>query len=60
MAKSVVDMALSSIDLQIAELQRAREIIVAASASVPSTDAPKVRKPRKRKGGLPTNDPEKF
>ena len=60
MAKSVIEQALASIDQQIAELQRSREIIVAASSAAPSDDAPKVRKPRKRKGGLPPSDGDKF
>ncbi len=49
MAKSVVDIALERIDAQIADFQRARDII-AGAAVAPSEDAPKVRKPRKRKG----------
>lgn len=53
MAKSVVDIAIANIDAQIADLNRAKELILGASDS--AAPAPKTRKPRKPKG-LPQTD----
>ncbi len=56
MAASIIDTALEHIDAQIADLIRAKEIIhLAAQTNGSSDDAPKVRKPRKKKG-LPASD----
>lgn len=55
--KSVIEMALENIDAQMADLQRAKQIII-DSAEVPDA-APKVRKPRgknKSKPGLPATE----
>lgn len=56
MAKSVIEMALANIDAQIADLQRAKDIIL-QSAGDATEDAPKVRKARKprSKPGLPAD-----
>lgn len=51
-AKSIVDMALGNIDAQIADLQRAKELILAASSGE-SGEAPKAKRGRKKKAGLP-------
>ena len=48
MAQSVINAALAAIDAQIADLERAKAIIVASAG--PSEAAPKQRKPRKKKG----------
>lgn len=59
-AKSVVDIAIDHIDAQIADLNRARDIITGAAAhDALTTPPPKVRKPRgpnKQKRGLPADD----
>ena len=51
--QSVTDAAVAEIDRQIADLVRAKDIILGASVKVDNAAQPKVRKPRKRKG-LPT------
>ena len=57
MAKNAVDTALAHIDAQIADLERARGLIVQASNVVDEPDAPKKpRKPRKKRG-MPEADP---
>ena len=55
MAKSVVDVAIANIDAQIADLNRAKEIIMGAASSAEPAAAPKTRKPRKPKV-LPQTD----
>jgi hypothetical protein len=64
MAKSVVDYAMEHLDSQIADLQRAKEILgMAAGAAAASlsggSEPPKVRKPRgpNKKRGLPAEEP---
>jgi hypothetical protein len=58
MAKSVVDIALENIDAQIRDLNRAKEIILAANvdAVVAGTDAPKKRGRKRKAAGLPVQD----
>ena len=52
MAKqSAVDAALAKVRGQIADLQRVEQALIEATIAV--GDAPKVRKPRKSKRGLP-------
>ncbi len=54
MAQSIIEAALANIDSQIADLQRARDIIVASHVSA-DTDAPKAKRGRKKKQpGLPS------
>lgn len=63
MAKSVVGLAIEHIDAQIADLNRAREILKLAQQSTIGSaynEPPKPRKPRgpnKQKRGLPAEDP---
>lgn len=59
MAKSVVDIAIEHLDAQIAELQRAKDILLLTAKSVNAgAVAATVRKPRGRpkKAGLPAQD----
>ena len=58
MAQNAVDAALANIDAQIADLERARGLIVTAAASAPADAEPrKPRKPRKKRG-MPAGEPE--
>ena len=63
MAKSVFDEAIEELDGKIADLQRAKDFIIAANIRVTSsTQAAPERKPRKprgpnkRRAGLPASD----
>ncbi len=61
MAQSIIDTALANIDAQIADLQRARDIIINVDPVPLGSTPPKVRKPRgknKPKPGLPADKPE--
>ena len=59
MAKSVVDYAIDHIDAQIADLQRAKQILAMAAnqSGAQAVEAPKKRG-RKRKAGLPAQQNE--
>jgi hypothetical protein len=50
MAKSVIDIAIEKINVDIAALERAKDIIIAAGQSVPTTapDKPKRGRPKKK------------
>lgn len=50
--QSEVDIALASIDQQIEQLNRAKDIIIASRIQAKHGDAP-AKRPRKRKAGLP-------
>ena len=50
MAKSVVDVAIANIDAQIADLNRAKELILGAASTAEPAAATKPRKPRKPRG----------
>jgi hypothetical protein len=58
MAKSVTDIAIASINAQIADLNRAKDIILQAAGDHAEDAAPRARKPRgknKPKPGLPVD-----
>jgi hypothetical protein len=56
MAKSAAETALATLDGQIADLQRARTLLVAAMHDAPEPETPKKRGRKKKAPGLPSND----
>lgn len=60
MAKSVVEQTVANIDAQIADLQRARTLVLAAAADAaePVGEKPKKRGRKKRNAGLPAAEDE--
>ena len=56
MANSVIEMACERIDGQIADLVRAKDIIIGAAKDVPVTSEPKKRGRKKKQPGLPASE----
>lgn len=53
-SKSVVDIAIEHIDAQIADLNRAKEILTMAAGNVNAIEPAPKKRGRKRKAGMPS------